>query len=82
MGHRGGATVGRSGQHGEYTHNHWMPGCQVCRLNDLHEIPLLVKGQFACCLGAAGEIWKTLVNLMAHGENVHQECGEKCCRQV
>ena len=36
------AAVGRSGHHGEHTHNQWMPGCQVCRLNDHCETPLRV----------------------------------------
>ena len=66
------AAVGCSWHHGEHAHNQWMPGCQVCRLNDRRETPLRVKGQFACCLGAAREIWRTLANPLAHGEGIHQ----------
>ena len=47
---------------------HITSGCQVCRLHNSHELHMRVEGQFACCLGAAREIWRTLANPVAHGE--------------
>ena len=66
-----------SGHHGKHTHARWMPGFQVCRLNNHRETHMRMERQIACCLVAAGEIRRILANPVAHGEGIHQVCGEK-----